>query len=751
MIKSLLCWSICFLILTGIAFSQSPFWVPTAGPLRISVSAIATNSEGHVFAGTYIPGMYRSTDYGNTWVQINNGLPLVRIYAITISRAQENFNYIFVATRATGVYRSSDNGESWHRAGLADTNTYIESICADMNGDLYASSHHTVNNVSSMYRSTNNGATWHPAEVDNPLVHTNIPFILCPTMGKYAGQIFAGTNWGVYKSQDRGENWERVVPVGANFQVNSFAVNYRGDMYAAATDSAVYKSDDGGLHWTKVGVTIDKVLSLTIAPNGVLFAATYGSGMFRSLDDGVSWHSLDSGLDNELMLSVTYVDAGVYDTYIYAGGTGLGTFRSRHSTTPFSLNKYEIPYGDVEVGEAYTDSILVRNMDTTTLTINAVYATHKYFTVRPTEVSLAVGESRYFYVTFAPAWYGPASGTVQFISTANSSPDEVLINGIGRAPDTHVLTNRFGYGRVFLGTYADQTVRIKNIGNDTLNVENLLISDSSIFSVWPDQLEILPGEFLQLTIRFTPLVHRYYQGFVVLQSNSISSPDTIWMDGYGRGYPRTVYSMHAIMFGNLRIGKNRDTSMTLSNTGVDTLWISRVTSNNSQFSVKIDKSPLPPGESRRFTISFHPFAKGETFGTIYFYSNALSSPDSILVHGLGDPLSNIETLEGTPTEFLLYQNYPNPFNPSTTIRFGMAEEGGVKINIYDTFGREIAVLTNEVLPQGFYETHWTNNGYPSGVYYYRIVVRSIPANDIENNLEQNRVLFDQIKRLVLIK
>lgn len=35
-------------------------------------------------------------------------------------------------------------------------------------------------------------------------------------------------------------------------------------------------------------------------------------------------------------------------------------------------------------------------------------------------------------------------------------------------------------------------------------------------------------------------------------------------------------------------------------------------------------------------------------------------------------------------------------------------------------GREVATLVNEKLGAGSYEVEWDGNGYPSGVYYYKI-------------------------------
>lgn len=89
--------------------------------------------------------------------------------------------------------------------------------------------------------------------------------------------------------------------------------------------------------------------------------------------------------------------------------------------------------------------------------------------------------------------------------------------------------------------------------------------------------------------------------------------------------------------------------------------------------------------------------------------------------------------------FSLFQNYPNPFNPFTKIKFGIPALSGlsndVKLVIYDALGKEIAVLVNEKLTPGNYETSWNAAAYPSGVYYYKLI-----SGD-----------FSEVRKMVLVK
>lgn len=78
------------------------FWQQTNGLPSGAVSSLAINSSGHVFAGTYGNGVYRSTDNGNNWTQINTGLTNNYVRSLAINSS----GYIFAGTSSGGVFKS---------------------------------------------------------------------------------------------------------------------------------------------------------------------------------------------------------------------------------------------------------------------------------------------------------------------------------------------------------------------------------------------------------------------------------------------------------------------------------------------------------------------------------------------------------------------------------------------------------------------------------------------------------------------
>ena len=89
--------------------------------------------------------------------------------------------------------------------------------------------------------------------------------------------------------------------------------------------------------------------------------------------------------------------------------------------------------------------------------------------------------------------------------------------------------------------------------------------------------------------------------------------------------------------------------------------------------------------------------------------------------------TEVEKQSNVPSKFKLGQNYPNPFNPSTTIDFSipsLEQSQGLslqtKLDLYDTLGRKIAVLVDEIKEPGYYKVTWDAKNLSSGTYFYKL-------------------------------
>jgi hypothetical protein len=118
-------------------------------------------------------------------------------------------------------------------------------------------------------------------------------------------------------------------------------------------------------------------------------------------------------------------------------------------------------------------------------------------------------------------------------------------------------------------------------------------------------------------------------------------------------------------------------------------------------------------------------------------------PDPIGWHGefedytvlIVNPTGIIPVNGEIPDKFVLSQNYPNPFNPATTISFKVAKSQNVQLVIYDALGKEITTLIDQKLEPGTFEAKWDAGGYPSGLYFYKLISPD----------------FVEVKKMMLIK
>ena len=102
------------------------------------------------------------------------------------------------------------------------------------------------------------------------------------------------------------------------------------------------------------------------------------------------------------------------------------------------------------------------------------------------------------------------------------------------------------------------------------------------------------------------------------------------------------------------------------------------------------------------------------------HEESLKGRAIVSVYELTQNSSSIEQTERFPDKFRLEQNYPNPFNPATAIMFTMPSRQNISLKVYNIFGREVAVLINEVKEPGKFTVTFNAKDLPSGLYFYKL-------------------------------
>lgn len=90
--------------------------------------------------------------------------------------------------------------------------------------------------------------------------------------------------------------------------------------------------------------------------------------------------------------------------------------------------------------------------------------------------------------------------------------------------------------------------------------------------------------------------------------------------------------------------------------------------------------------------------------------------------------------ETVPLTFALLGNYPNPFNPSTKIQFTMPEPGAVTLKVFDVLGRSVKTIPLGLQEPGKREVLFAPEGLSTGVYLYRLEMKSASGNRVHSTL-----------------
>ena len=165
------------------AYAQNIQWQQTNGPYGGYIRCFG-QSGSTLFAGTNDGGIYRSSNNGLSWEQVNTGLTNKDVRSLIVSGST-----LFAGTSGGGVYRSDNNGSSWEQVNMGLTSISVTSLTVSGNGTIFAGTF-----GGGLYRSSNNGSSWE--QVNTGLMNTSVQSLTVS-----GSTIFAGTDGGgVYKA-----------------------------------------------------------------------------------------------------------------------------------------------------------------------------------------------------------------------------------------------------------------------------------------------------------------------------------------------------------------------------------------------------------------------------------------------------------------------------------------------------------------------------------------------------------------------
>ncbi len=303
------------------------FWQETNGPNSESIECISINSSDHIFAGTWGDGVFRSTDNGDSWVEINNGI--TGMFELTVGSLVVNFSDHIFAGTYDGMFRSMDNGDSWIEINTGLTNTSVISLAINSSDHIFAGTW-----GGGVFFSNDNGDSW--TEINTGLTNTIVHSLAINS----SDHIFAGTLMsGVFRSTNNGNSWTEIntgLTIMAT-PIESLVINSDEHIFAGNDAFGVFRSTNNGDLWTEIntGLTDLYIRSLAINSVGHLFVGTRNGGVFRSTNNGDSWAGINTGLTDTDIPSLAVNSSD----HIFAGTDGGCVCRSIESTT--SVEKIE--------------------------------------------------------------------------------------------------------------------------------------------------------------------------------------------------------------------------------------------------------------------------------------------------------------------------------------------------------------------------------------------------------------------------
>jgi|GEM_PF-797994 len=274
---------------------------------------------GTLLAGTD-EGLYRSTDGGQHWLRSNAGVGTFGIAKVLFDPGNPSIAYAgtFATTPGVsvgGMYKSTDGGASWTQInnGISSSTRQIFAAAIDpTNSNVIYAGSDGFNPGFPLYKSMNGGQSWTAlgavSNIDDIAIdptNSSIVYAASDIIQPY-----------LFRSTDGGITWSTVVSSGFS-RVRSIVIDPKDHtrLYVGA-DNGVFYSTNQGANWQKVinaggnGVAFDPIQTTN-------FYAATSLGLYTSTDRGASWTLQDSGRNHKQLLTVA-ADAAT-EGVVYAG------------------------------------------------------------------------------------------------------------------------------------------------------------------------------------------------------------------------------------------------------------------------------------------------------------------------------------------------------------------------------------------------------------------------------------------------
>ena len=306
------------------------------GPFVRQLGVDPSNSAV-IYAGTYSGNtddvdIYKSSDSGTFWEQINRELSNTTVYGLAFD--SEDNDTVYACTGSIGVIKSINGGLGWQESNLGLTNYFVKAIAVNPESYfVYAGT------TSGVFISQDKGITWAGSspgyEIYTVKINPDVP-----------ENVYIGTNWGIYMSPDDGDSWLSLNNKLDNPSVRAivFDPDNTDIMFVGTNGDGIFKSSSGGDSWMELNDGLDylQVLCLSINPanSDIMYAGTIGGGIYKSINAGDSWSILSYSFEGLTVNSIV-VDP-VNPNIVYAAMESKGLYRSLDAGLEWEVGSEEL-------------------------------------------------------------------------------------------------------------------------------------------------------------------------------------------------------------------------------------------------------------------------------------------------------------------------------------------------------------------------------------------------------------------------
>jgi len=160
-------------------------------------------------------GLWRSTDGGESWRKLGNGLPQTDVgrIGVSICRSDPDIVYSIFEGPAGGVFRSEDRGASWQRRNdeVRGSQYYAQIRCDPNDPD-------TVYAPQTQFLVSHDGGLTFANEMAGKPVHVDHHALWIDPDN--SDRLVLGNDGGIYLSRDRGDTWRFVhLPITQYYEI----------------------------------------------------------------------------------------------------------------------------------------------------------------------------------------------------------------------------------------------------------------------------------------------------------------------------------------------------------------------------------------------------------------------------------------------------------------------------------------------------------------------------------------------------